>query len=304
MPRSGGVGERRELGERAAAARAARSRRARRGARQRATSSSASSRRLYSTPSSPNEPIPFAATTRWHGTNGERRLRAQNVPGGAGGARTPRERGELAVGDDLTARDGSQSAGAFAEEPVVEVELDVGEVVRLAAEERLEPPRRARPRAPATRLRRACAGPRQLGPDDPLALEPELPHSEARARRTEGTSASPFDLVYRPAAMARRSVIHIYAPLLGYVYVSLGVVALAPRQRPSAGGRRALRRRGVRAALVPRQPARADHPLRAGWVLRERRRARRRLAARAAGRRARLEERARRRAGRRVRRRQ
>ena len=58
----------------------ARSPRARCAARQRATCSSASMRRLYSTPSPPNEPIPSDATTRWHGMNGERWFRAQNVP--------------------------------------------------------------------------------------------------------------------------------------------------------------------------------------------------------------------------------
>ena len=56
--------------------------------------------------------------------------------GRAGGAGPARERGQLAVGDDLAARDGPQRALAIAVEAVVEVELDVGEVVRLAREER------------------------------------------------------------------------------------------------------------------------------------------------------------------------
>ena len=167
---------------------AARSRRARRAARQRATSSSASRRRLYSTPSDPNEPIPPAATTRWHGTNGASRLRAQNVPGRTRRSRMPGERGELAVGDDLAARHGPQRAGALAVEAVVEVELDVGEVVRLAGEERVEPPREAA----ASRDPTACARrPRQLRPDDALALEPHLADAPTRAPRTGRASASP-----------------------------------------------------------------------------------------------------------------
>ena len=79
-----------------------------------------------------------------------------------------------------------------------------------------------------------------------------------------------------------------YAPLLGFVYVPLGVLALALGTDHQQAAARALRRRRVRAALVPRQPARPDHPLRPGRVLRQHRRARRRLAARAPGRRARL----------------
>jgi hypothetical protein len=53
-------------------------------------------------------------------------------------------RGQLAVGDDLAARDGTERARAFAVEAVLVVELDVGEVVGLAGKERRQPLRDAR----------------------------------------------------------------------------------------------------------------------------------------------------------------
>src|SRR5690242_10218961 len=53
-------------------------------------------------------------------------------------ARPACERGELAVRDDLAPRHGAQHALAVAVETLVELELDIREVVRRAAEERLE----------------------------------------------------------------------------------------------------------------------------------------------------------------------
>ncbi len=145
----------------------------------------------------------------------------------AGRARPARERRKLTVGDDLAARHFAEGAGAVAVEPVVELELDVCEVVRFAGEERLEPSAEWGFVAVRIDSGRTGAGPRQLRPDDALTFEPELPHPEARRGIPNEGRLHHLDLVYRPAAMARRSVIHIYAPILGYVYVSLGVIALA-----------------------------------------------------------------------------
>ena len=68
-------------------------------------------------------------------------LRAQKVPA-ARAPRLPGERGELAVGDDLAARQTPKHVDAREVERAVllEVELDVGELDRLAGEERLQAP--------------------------------------------------------------------------------------------------------------------------------------------------------------------
>ena len=57
-------------------------------------------------------------------------------PRGAGSTGASGERSQLAVGHDLTARDGTERDGAVAVEPVVEVELHIREVVGLAGKER------------------------------------------------------------------------------------------------------------------------------------------------------------------------
>ena len=66
-----------------------------------------------------SEPMPPAPTTRWHGHERRERAARAERPGGARGARAARERGELAVGDDLAARDRPQRARAVAVEAVV-----------------------------------------------------------------------------------------------------------------------------------------------------------------------------------------
>ena len=61
--------------------------------------------------------------------------------GGAGGAWTPGERSELAVRDDLAARNGAQGLRQLAAKrrQVTEVELDVREVLGVAGEIPAEP---------------------------------------------------------------------------------------------------------------------------------------------------------------------
>ena len=141
MPGTGGMGERREL--------------ARRQQRRRGGDPASSSRQLLRERHAPATAVAACTprrasrsrrfrrqqTTRWHGTNGARPFRAQNVPGRAGGARSPGERGELAVSDDLAARDRPQRSLTFAVEAVVEGKLDVGEVVVGTREEGRQPPR-------------------------------------------------------------------------------------------------------------------------------------------------------------------
>ena len=63
--------------------------------------------------------------------------------GGARRARPPGERGELAVGDDLSAGHGAQRAGAVPVEPVRKDERDVREVVGPPVEKRLQTDGRA-----------------------------------------------------------------------------------------------------------------------------------------------------------------
>src|SRR6185369_16124812 len=62
-------------------------------------------------------------------------------PRGPGRAGAAGERRELAVGDDLAPGQRTQDALAVAVEALVVVELDVGEVVRAAREERRQPSR-------------------------------------------------------------------------------------------------------------------------------------------------------------------
>ena len=122
--------------------------------------SSSSSRRLYSTPSEPYEPIPPAATTRWHGTNEREPVLAQKRPRGARRARAPGERRELAVRDDLAVRDRPERLvdRALERRPVGELELHVVEVVPGAGEERAGAgPRAGRVRQPLRRSRRRRA---------------------------------------------------------------------------------------------------------------------------------------------------
>ena len=146
---------------------------------------------MYSTPSEPNEPIPPAATTRWHGTNGARRLRAQNVPAARAAPGPPGERGELAVGDDLAARHRAERARAVAVEAVLELELDVGEVVRLAGEERREPSREDMAGGCPARSDRHAAG---RGSSDQTTRSPSsqsLADARSPAPRSARASASP-----------------------------------------------------------------------------------------------------------------
>ena len=88
------------------------------------------------------------------------------------------ERGELAVGDHLAARKPPQHPRAVAVEAVVQVELDIGEVVRLAREEGRQPSRQDMSRG--LTLGHACNRPGQLGPEDAGAVEPDLADPEGR----------------------------------------------------------------------------------------------------------------------------
>ena len=186
VPRAGGVEQRRELGEAAAApdrrdrrelvAQVVRERHARAPAaaacsRARATRTSRSRRRpRRGGRGRTGEPVPGAERA-----------------GGTGRARTAGERGELAVGHDLAARHGAQRARAVAVEAVVELELDVGEVVGLAGEERGEAARQRVSRPGCLARRR---GPRQLRPDDAVVLQPQLADAPAGRRRSGGSAAS------------------------------------------------------------------------------------------------------------------
>ena len=75
------------------------------------------------------------------GDEGCKAVAGAKGPGGARSSGATRERGELTVGDNLTAPQRSQHARAIAVEAVIQVELDIGEVVRSACEERRQPSR-------------------------------------------------------------------------------------------------------------------------------------------------------------------
>ena len=132
--------------------------------------------------------------------DGEAVLRAERA-GGAGGAGTAGERGELAVGDDLAARNGAK-AQARARWPngvsSLEVELDVGEVVSAPGEvpraaARSELARNCHRRRALSRSTRRRSGrrvlpsqgggvgarPRQLVPHHPAVVCAELCDSPA-----------------------------------------------------------------------------------------------------------------------------
>ena len=119
----------------------------------------------------------------------------------------------------------AERAGAVAVEAVVEVELDVGEVVGRAGEER----RAAGPRACAgarTPARGRAPGRGSSDVDDAAVARATARRRRSRAPRTGRASASSTDVV-ASRAVQRRGLRRPYAPLLGYVYVPLGVLALA-----------------------------------------------------------------------------
>ena len=145
---------------------------------------------------------------------------------GPGRARRPGRSGErrqLTVGDDGAARQPAQDACTGREEPVrIEVELDVGEIVRLAGEEALEAARQGM--RGRRGLRRGRPG--QLAVQHAAVLEPELTHAEARGAVAMMRRSHP-PMLYRRASMRRRGLMPTYAPLLGFAYVPLGILALA-----------------------------------------------------------------------------
>ena len=83
------------------------------------------------------------------GRTSAKRLRAQNVPGRPRRARVAGERGELAVGDDLAPRHVPQHRGGIALERRAPSRSSshVGEVVGLAGEEAVEPLQQIRRRS-------------------------------------------------------------------------------------------------------------------------------------------------------------
>src|SRR5262249_36425324 len=96
--------------------------------------------------------------------------------GGPGRTRAARERGELAVRDDLAPRHGAKRTLAVAVEAVVELELHIREVVGLAGEERLQPCGQTVSKRHIVTWR----GDRQLGVEHSPAVEPELTHAPPR----------------------------------------------------------------------------------------------------------------------------
>src|SRR5262249_27727191 len=109
--------------------------------------------------------------------DGEAVLRAEGA-GRPRRARPPRERGQLAVGDELSARHRAQRLAERAREArvPVEVELDILELDLLAGEERREPRRELVLRGAGGRLAR----PGRLVPEQQAVLEHDRPRSEAR----------------------------------------------------------------------------------------------------------------------------
>ena len=133
--------------------------------------------------------MPSAATTRWQGRKIASRFRAQNVPAARGAARPAGERGQLAVGHDVTAWHRPQRGGQLPLEvgELLEVELDVVERHGLAAEVGGETARQwmwrvlTRPRA---LIVGGATGGGRLVPDDAARRRATAPRRPSPARRT------------------------------------------------------------------------------------------------------------------------